>query len=526
MSQEATPAGIDSDQAPGAPPAVSGDRVNRLLGDQDDIEGTASPRNLDRSFASSVAWAAIAKWSAQLATWAATIVLARLLTPNDYGILGMAAVFLGVVAILSEMGVGTSVLVLRDLTDEQIGQLNSLSLIMGLVGCAATIAAAVPLGHFFRSPELPKVLRVLSLTFLISGFRSVPLALLQRELRFRRIAALEATASVLAAASAVALAVAGGGYWALVLSQMVMVFTGTALLAWSRPQPIARLRWSVIGSATKFSNRVLVGRLSWYVYSNADFFVAGRMLGSVALGIYSFGWQLTSVALDRVATLINAVTPAYFSALQKDPAGLRRMLLGVTELLTMIIFPATTGIALVAPDLIPLVFGDKWLPSVPVIQLLAGYGLLRTMRPVLNNVLMNAGEARFLMWVGVGSAIAFPLAFLAAVPYGPTGIAAAWLLLYPVSMAVAYYRIFSIGIVTPRDYIHAVRPAIQATAVMALTVYAVRRWLLSDVSQPLRLAVAVVVGAMVYVAVFWVLHRDRIERLLRVVKGALGRKSP
>lgn len=477
-----------------------------------------APDRLDHAFVSSVAWSAVAKWSAQLAVWASTIALARLLTPADYGILGMAAVFLGIVALLSELGVGTAVLMLRELTDEQVAQLNSIALLMGVVGFGATLLAAEPLGRVFRNEALPDVLRVLGVTFVISAFRSVPLALLQRELRFRRIALMDAIAAVVAAVAAVSLGVAGAGYWALVGSQVVMIGTATALTVHSRPHRFGRPRWSVVGEATTFGNRVLVGRFSWYVYSNADFFIAGRMLGAGALGVYAFGWQLTSVALDRVGTLVNAVTPAFFAAMQKDAAGLRRMLLGVTEVLTLVVFPATTGAALVAPDLVPLVFGDQWIPAVPVIQLLAGYGLLRTMRPVLNNVLMTCGEARFLMWVGVGSAIAFPLAFYLAVPYGPAGIAAAWLVLYPLSMAIAYQRVFARGIVSPRAYLRAVLPASHGTLFMTLAVLAAQTWMLAGAQPVIRLVAAIVVGIGAYLLTLWLFHRDRLARVVQLAR--------
>ena len=475
------------------------------------------PDRLDRSFVSSVAWSAVAKWSAQIAVWGSTIALARLLTPADYGILGMAAVFLGIVALLSEMGVGTSVLMLRDLSDEQIAQLNCIALLTGVAGFGVTLLAAEPLGRVFRSAALPDVLRVLGVTFVVGGLRSVPLALLQRDLRFRRIAIIEAIAAVVAAAAAVGMAAAGSGYWALVGSQVALAVVGTALTVQARPHRFGRPRWSVVGRAAAFSNRILVGRASWYVYSNADFFIAGRMLGSAALGTYAFGWQLISVALDRVATLVNAVTPAFFAALQTSAAGTQRMLLGVTEVLTLVVFPATAGVALVAPDLIPLVFGEQWTPAVPVVQLLAGYGLLRTVRPVLNNALLSTGNERFLMWDGVCSAAVFPVAFYLAAAHGPAGIAAVWLVLYPVPLAISFHRAFSRGIVSPRAYLHAVLPATHATLFMALAVLAARLWALDDAHAVVRLGASIAAGGAVYVLTLWAFHRDRLVRLIQFV---------
>jgi O-antigen/teichoic acid export membrane protein len=473
----------------------------------------------------SVAWAAAAKWSAQIATWASTIVVARLLSASDYGVMGMAAVFMGVVAMLSEMGVGASVLILRELTDEQIAQLNALAVYMGLGAFCVTLLAAAPLGVFFRNPELPNVLRVLGLTFVIGSLRSVPLAMLQRELRFKRLAMIEAVANLAAAVTAIALAILGFGYWALALSQMAMMVASALLLLRSRPHRFALPRWRSISRALTFSNRVVGGRIGWYIYSNSDFFVAGRVLGTAALGVYSFGWSLTSVALDKVAALVNSVTPAFFSAMQRDAAAQRRTLLGVTEVIALLVFPATIGAALVAPDLVPVVFGEKWLGAVPVIQLLAIYGVLRTLRPVQNNILINIGEERFLMWTSIVSALVFPVAFFAATPYGPAGIAAVWSVLYPVSMAVGYYKLFSVGIVTPRDYLRSLLPALTGTIVMIVAVIIVREWLAADLTRVLRLVVAVLVGAAAYSLTLWFGFRDRMNRFVRMARESRRKRS-
>lgn len=467
---------------------------------------------------SSVAWSAAAKWSAQVASWASTIVVARLLSASDYGIMGMAAVFLGVVALLSEMGVGSSVLILRDLTREQIAQLNTLALLMGVGGYLLTLLAAEPLGALFNSADLPAVLRVLGLTFIIGSFRSVPLALLQRQLRFKRTAAIDAISNVASAGTVVTLALLDFGYWALAIGQMMTMVASSIMLLKSCPHPFARPRWESLRRAMTFSNRVIVGRLSWYTYSNADFFVAGRVLGATGLGIYSFGWSLTNMALDKVGTLINAVTPAFFSAVQQDSTGIRRMLLGVTEVLALIVIPATVGAALVARDLIPVVFGAKWAGAIPVVQLLALYGVLRAVSPVLSNVLLNAGQERFLMWTSVANAVCFPVAFLVGASYGPVGIAAAWSLLYPLSMFVMYWRIFQLRIVTPREYLGAVVPAFQATLVMLVLVLLVQRMALAEAPAAVRLTVAVLAGITAYALALWVGHRDRCMRVVRLVR--------
>ena len=136
-----------------------------------------------------------------------------MLSPADYGIFSMAVLYLGLLALVTEFGLGTAIITIRNLSTRQIAQLNTISVILGLAGFVLTCGAAFPLARFFHSPELPAVLMVMALGFVISSFQSVPNALLQRDLRFKFISAVELAKSTLTAAIMVPLAFWGARYW-------------------------------------------------------------------------------------------------------------------------------------------------------------------------------------------------------------------------------------------------------------------------------------------------------------------------
>src|SRR5438876_9535802 len=145
-------------------------------------------RALDRSLLRGVAWTAAAKWASQALSWVSWLIVARLLTPADYGLVGMAAIYLGLITVLSEFGLGTAVLAVRELSVEQLNQLNGLAVLLGLASLLASCIVAIPLGRFFHAPQLPLVVVAMSTTFVITSFKTVPLALLQRDLRFKALA--------------------------------------------------------------------------------------------------------------------------------------------------------------------------------------------------------------------------------------------------------------------------------------------------------------------------------------------------
>lgn len=481
---------------------------------------TGSGAASDRALIHGIAWSAASKWITQVVSWASTIAVARILSPNDYGLVGMAAVYLGLVALVSEFGIGSAIVTLRELTDEAVAQLNTVSLIVGVMIFAVSFAAAHPLAAFFRTPALVPVVLTLSFSFIIGAFKSVPNAVLQRDFQWRTLATIDATRAVFGATLAVALAVANFHYWALVLSDIAGVAVATIFTVVKSPRRFAIPRIATIHQAITFSRRVLVGRISWFAYSNADFLVAGRVLGQAALGAYDFAWTLTNLPVEKLTSLVSNVTPTVFASVQHDDDALERYVLAVTEGIAMVAFPVAIGIGLVSSDLIHGVFGEKWAAAIVPLQLLAIYTAMRSVMPVIPTALLVRGKTRFLMYHGIVSAISFPAAFIAGSRYGGTmGIAGAWVILYPLSCIPLLYVACKV-VTSWRAYQGALRGATIATVGMAIVVEGTRLAITPIHSHLAKLFIQVIVGAIAYVTIVLVLFPDRISKFRRTLRGA------
>jgi len=164
-----------------------------------------------------IGWMAAASWSTQLVTWTCTIIVARLLAPSDFGVIAMANLFLGLDALVSEFGLGAAVIAMPELSEDQVSHLNTVSVVSGMVLFAFSCAVAYPLGEFFGVPQLPAVVIAMSATFAVTSLKTVPDALLQRELRFKLLAKIQAAQALSYAASTVAAAALGAQYWSLVI---------------------------------------------------------------------------------------------------------------------------------------------------------------------------------------------------------------------------------------------------------------------------------------------------------------------
>ena len=512
---------VPTDVSPPTPPTAG-----PVTAEPAQADPHGGPRRLDRVFLHSLAWSASSRWLTQIVTWASTVVVARLLSPSDYGLIGMATLYMGFVAMLSEMGFGSAIVLLPKLSDEQIAQVNTVSVLVGFAAFLLSAAAAVPLSIYFHSPNLAPVVLVLSTTFVITSLRSVPYARLQRDLQFRQLALWDSGSALLGSVSMVGLAALGFGYWSLAASQIVSTLAVTALTVAYRPSRFARPRKQALREVLVFGHRMVVGRLAWYFYSNADFFVAGRMLGPAPLGSYTFAWTLSSMPGDKIATIIASLTPAFFSAVQKESTELRRYLITITEGLALAVLPATVGIGLVARELLPAAFGAQWRNAVAPAELLALFAGIRALRPVLNNATLALGDTRFQMWNGVVSAIVFPLAFWGGSRWGVVGIAGAWAAIYPLQFAVGVWRAVYLGAVTWRGYLGAIWPAISSTILMAAAVFAAKL-LLERTGLPLgvRAAIEILVGALAYAATLLTVHRGRIARYVRMARDLRASKS-
>lgn len=466
---------------------------------------------MDKHLAGGIAWTAGAKWSSQILSWASILVVARLLLPADFGLVGMAVVYLSFVEKFSEFGFGSAVITLRSLTDHQITQINTFSVFSGVAGFLISCGAAVPLGWFFRAPQLPAVVAVMSTTFVMSGFRTVPYSLLQRDLCFKLLSIMETVTALVQALGTLVLALLGLGYWALVLGNIIGAAVSTGLnVAWC-PRGFARPRLGSVRHALNFSWQVLVARLAWNFYSDADFLVAGRVLGAAPLGAYTFAWNLATLPVEKVSTLLGRVTPALFSAVQTEYAALRRYLRTLTEALALITLPAAFGLALTAREFVTLVLGTKWLGVIAPLELLAFYASFRSIATLLGPILTALRETRFAMWDNLAAVVLLPSAFYVGSRSGTAGIACAWIIVYPLIAIPLYVRTFRRIGMSAREYVGAVRPALDGSIAMAVVVGALK-WAL-PLAWPLnlRFGLQVLAGAAAYVLVIVALHGDRLR---------------
>lgn len=482
---------------------------------------SSSSRELDRSFVSGLAWTGAIRWLGQLASWAITILVARLLTPADYGLVGMATVYLGFTQLLCEGGLNAALLRRRDADPVAQAQLGGFAALVG-VACALVSLGLAPLfGRAFHEPAVAAIIAVGSLGFIPRGAQVLPRGLLARRLDFRRLALIDGVEALSLSIATLALALGGAGVWSLVYGNLIGGVVGaSASFAWC-PH---RITWPVdlrrIASDVVFGGKVLSGQLAWYFYNNSDFAVVGRMLGPQALGAYTIGWTLANAPVDRVSGLVNRVTPAYFAALSRDPPELRRYLCSLSQGLATLTFPACLGLALVADDLVATLLGPRWESAVLPLRFLAVAATLRAALVLVSPILVFTGRVERNVRFNITCALVLPAAFVIASRWGIAGVAGAWIVVYPLlAMQLLLRDALRAVELSLFGYLRSFVAPSLATGVMILAVLGARTAGILPPPGWERLMMESAVGALVYLIAILVFAGDQIRATVALFRG-------
>jgi O-antigen/teichoic acid export membrane protein len=293
----------------------------------------------------------------------------------------------------------------------------------------------------------------------------------------------------------------------------------------ANPLPFRRPHLASIREPFEFSRQTILTRFAWFGYSNADFFVVGRVLGKHAMGWYIMGWTIAGMGVEKITTLVGRVTPSFFSSIQHDLAEIRRYLLIVTEGLALATFPVCVGLALVADDLMRAI-GPQWDGAVFPLRILALLALARSIDPLIQQVLSAIGEAKMNLENAVVTVCVIPLAFVfAAGGWGINGVAVAWLILGPLLFSRLWFKAFRRIELPPHQYFGALWPAVSGCLVMSIAVIAVNRSAIAGTSVYTSLTVQVVTGVLTYAATLLLLHRDRVLKLRKVITVLRSKKA-
>jgi PST family polysaccharide transporter len=310
---------------------------------------------------------------------AVAIVLARLLTPTDFGTLALVMVVVGFTNTLAFLGVGPAVVQRRTLTDQDVAVAWTLSLLGGLVACGLVAGGAPLLARLVGDPDTSSVFVAVSPTLILVGLRTCSLALLRRRMQFRRLMVIDITSYAFGYALVAVLAALGGwGLWSLVAALLCQgVLASVGAFAYARHPLRLSLRRQAAKGLLRFGGGMTASSLANYVALNGDNFVVGRLLGPSPLGLYSRAYYLMSLPLGYLTQILTQVLLPAYSRIQDDRERMAKGYIASVFLVFLVTAPAMMLVLVSAPYLVAVLFGSQWTGAVAPLQILAAFGALR-----------------------------------------------------------------------------------------------------------------------------------------------------
>lgn len=469
-----------------------------------------------------VAWTGGAQIVRQVVQIVGQLVLARLLVPDDFGLLGMAMVFIGIGQLIADFGIGSAIVQARELGPKVVSTCFWLNLAVGAMLMLLVLACAPLIARFYERPDLLPLVAVLSLNLLLSAMQTVPMGLLYRDMRFADVARAQVLGTVAAAAVAIGLAWAGAGAWALIAQPLVGAIV-MLTVAWRATGWWPRFEYSYLEARPlmRFSLALLGTNLVGYANRNADGLLIGRFLGAGPLGVYSMAIQIMLFPLQQVSGVIVRVLFPTLARIQDDLLRLRTAYLKAVATIVIITFPLMAGLFALADDFVLVVFGSKWVEMVPILKVLSWVGMMQSIGTTMGVIYLAVGRTDIALKVTLVVAPILIAGMVAGLPWGIQGVAvgyaiASFSLFY--FTALTAYRLIDLKLAEFHRVI--IRPGLATTVMLAALI------VFSSVSlawPPVyRFGAGVILGSITYLFASLMVNRAQIMELVEIF-GSLRR---
>ncbi|MDQ7051472.1 MAG: lipopolysaccharide biosynthesis protein [candidate division KSB1 bacterium] len=452
-----------------------------------------------------------------------TVILARLLAPQDFGVVATAMMVIGFATKFGEFGFHMGLIQRKeDIQTVHIDTLFVMDFAFKIVLWVIITLAAPAIAVYFQNPILEKLLPVIATYMLLECFSATPLTVLKRNMDFKSTSIIATIERFITIGSSILLASLGFSYWSLVYSKLLGVST-SGVLAMRKTGWLPRFRFDRQASRDLFRFGILISLRNLFRYGSdkVDYFFISRYLGSEALGLYEKAFELMRLPQRRITRAVNRVVFSAFSRIQDQPERIRMAFKKLILAISLVSYPMLAGLAFVAPLFIPIVLTPDWTPSVRPLQIMCFAGILRSMDPFLNSLLTTTGFVKSTVTRRAFEFVLLAVATFWGVKYGIVGVSIGIVVSYVIVMFLMLFIITAKTSVKWMDYFGSQIPAVVCTlgmlAVMALVTRLVSAYVHPD--GVAMLLTQVVAGGVAYVALHLIFRFRPVVALYEELRG-------
>ena len=470
-------------------------------------------------------WSAIQMWGMRLVSFAVFFILARLLSPADFGLVALASVYIAFISVFVEHGFAAAIIQRDEVDAYHLDTAFWSGLTFAMIFSLASVAFAVLIGNVMDEPQIVGPIRWLSLSFILIALTSVQQALLRRDLEFRELAVRNMIATAAGGGVGVAMAFQGWGVWSLV-SQMLVTRAVGVIVLWQLCdwRPGRRLSRRHFDDLFHFNIHVVGAKIIAFFSRRADDFLIGIFLGTVALGFYTIAYRTLTLLTQLLVQAANAVALPAFSRLQHQRPQLISTFHKATQYSSAVAFPLFLGVAALAPEVVPLVYGQQWGASIPVVRILMLVGALHAITFFHGAAITAVGHPEWRLRLMILTTVLILIGFWIAMPWGISAIAAAYVignyLVFPLEL-IYTQRLVGLEIA---PYLRRFIPIITACCAMLAAIAIAKRLTAGNLTLLVQFLLYASIGAAAYLSVLWMLIPKlfldvfRLVRMLRLGK--------
>ena len=483
-------------------------------------------KNLEKKAVQGLFWSVVEKGGIQATQFITFLVLARLLQPEVFGLISLANIFIHFVQSLVGSGFSSAIVQRKQLEKEHLNTAFWVNLAIGALLTGVGIFSASTIASFFEQPDLAPIISWLSLNVLINSAAGTQQALLTRRLNFRELAKCRVFSLLVGSVTGVSMAFAGFGVWSLVSQALVANLLGVCLL-WqvSDWRPELKASFNHFKDLASFGINFIGISLLVFFSRRIDDFLIGYFLGPTALGYYTIAYKLFLTIIQILQQGVHKVSLPTFSKLQDNLPGLQRAFYTATTLTCFVTFPAFLGMAAVAPELVRIIFGEQWIPSIPIMQILVLNGILISAMSFTGPIIMAMGKPSWNLFLLFIITFVKTIAFLFVVQHGIVFIAIALVVSNYLALPIRLWitkRLVNVSWLRLSKQLIA---PILASIIMVIIILTSKALLQNWLDTRILLTGYIALGVLAYILLTWLMAPHLFQKLRYIIAVALPNGS-
>jgi len=474
--------------------------------------------NLNKDTLKAVKWSFVERFGQQGIQFVVSVFLARLLLPEEFGLIAMLSIFIAFGNSFIDSGFQKALIQKKELTHVDECSVFYFNIFIAFIVAGLMFLSAPLISRFYDQPQLTSITRALSIVFLFSSFGLVQDSLLIKKLNFKSVFKINVSSYILSGISSIAIALNGFGVWSLVVLHIGSTLFRTVFLwFFSSWRPALLFSFDSLKSMFSYGSRLFIVSLTNSVFGNIYQVIIGKLFSAASLGFYSRAKTLSMYPVTVITSVINQVSFPVFSKIQDDKTRLKNYMRKTLTTLTVVTFPLMIGVAVVAKPLIIILLTEKWLPSVPFFQMLCVVGMLYPIHVVNLNALNAQGRSDLYLKIDVINKVLIILVVFITYRFGITAMIMGQI----INSFIAYYFYsyysgkhlnYSMGM-----QIKDMLPSLSVAVIMGALVYSLKYFIVDN--DLILLIVQVLSGVIIYVGLCYSFKIEAFFKGLEIVRS-------